>query len=191
MPNEKLENILTRLQNSDETVLKELFNLHYLNVCGAISRFIRDTNLVEDLAQEVFIRFWEKRHQINITSSIPAYLRRMAINEALVHLRKNKRFQEDELDTNLSFSADNSGEDQFMHGELQQQVTRAINTLPPKRMAIFQLTRLEVLTYREIAYKLDITIKTVENQMGKALKILRQELGGYLKLIFFIMPWFL
>ena len=191
MPNEKLENILTRLQNSDETVLKELFNLHYLNVCGAISRFIRDTNLVEDLAQEVFIRFWEKRHQINITSSIPAYLRRMAINEALAHLRKNKRFQEEELDTNLSFSADNSGEDQFMHGELQQQVTRAINTLPPKCRAIFQLSRFEDLTYREIADKLDISIKTVENQMGKALKILRQELGGYLKLIFFIMPWFL
>jgi RNA polymerase sigma-70 factor (ECF subfamily) len=180
MPKEKLDDILSRLQNSDETILRELFDLYYLQVCGAIQRFIKDRNLVEDLAQEVFIRFWEKRQQINITSSIPAYLRRMAINEALGYLRRNKRFQQEELDTNMNMGTDRSGEEQFMAGELQQQVTQAIDCLPPKCRAIFQLSRFEELTYKEIAEKLGISIKTVENQMGKALKILRRELGSYL-----------
>ena len=184
MLNQKQDDILARLQKNDESVLKELFDLHYLKVCGAIHRFIKDKNLVEDLAQEVFIRFWEKRHKINITSSIPAYLRRMAINEALAHIRKNKKYQEEELDTNLSFGTDRSGEDHYMHGELQLHVSKAINSLPPKCRTVFQLSRFEELTYREIAEKMEISIKTVENQMGKALKILRKELGSYLNLIF-------
>lgn len=184
MPDKQLDDILTRLQRDDETVLKDIFNLHYNKVCAAIHRFIKDRNTVEDLAQNVFIRFWEKRHQLNITSSVPAYLRRMAINEALGYLRKNNKFREEELTHDLSLGADTSAEEQYMHGELQERVTNAINLLPPKCRAVFQLSRFEELTYREIAEKMGISIKTVENQMGKALKILRRHLKTYLNLFF-------
>ena len=115
----------------------------------------------------------------------------MAVNEALGHLRKNKKYREEELDSNVSLGTDRSGEDQYMHGELQSHVTKAINSLPPKCRAVFQLSRFEELTYREIAEKMDISIKTVENQMGKALKILRRELGAYLNLIFLMIFLFL
>ena len=77
-----------------------------------------------------------------------------------------------------------SGESEMLQSELQKNVTDAINSLPPKCRAIFQLSRFEDLTYKEIAAKLDISVKTVENQMGKALRVLRGKLRGYLTMFF-------
>ena len=180
---ERTQNILTRLKSDDRSALKDLFQDHYRPVCQAISRFIRDHSTTEDLAQEVFLRFWEKRQTIEVTSSLSAYLRRMAINEALGYLRRNKRYEEDELDPNLEPGEDPSAEAHYLHSELEQSVKDAIDTLPPKCRAVFQLSRYEELTYNEIANQMGISVKTVENQMGKALRILRERLQGYLHLL--------
>jgi len=135
---------------------------------------------VEDLAQNVFIRLWEKRHKINITSSLGAYLRRMAINEALGHLRKNKNVHIEKLTPITPQKETENTETNYLHQELQEQIAAAIDTLPPKCRRVFQLSRYEGLTYREIAEKLGISVKTVENQMGKALRVLREKMKGYL-----------
>lgn len=182
MPDEQLDDILTRLRADDRDALRELFQEHYLTVCGVIHRFIRDEALVEDLAQEVFLRFWDKRQQIDITSSLPAYLRRMAINEALGYLRRNKRFSDQEVTPELMPETSVSAEEQFLQSELEQRVRQAIDELPPKCRTVFQLSRYEELSYKEIADQLDISVKTVENQMGKALRFLRERLRGYLHL---------
>lgn len=147
-------------------------------------RFIRDKSTVEDLAQNVFIRFWEKRHKINITSSIRAYLNRMAINEAIGYLRKNKKWDIEEITPNTPTSAAYSVEEQYLQSELEVKIRQAIDSLPPKCRAIFQMSRFDDLTYREIAEKLGISIKTVENQMGKALRVLRKKMKGYLHIFF-------
>lgn len=181
---ENLNDILERLQTDDESVLKELFDLYYIIVCKAMYRFIKDKSTVEDLAQNVFIRFWEKRHQINITSSVKAYLSRMAINEAIGYLRKNKKWNIEEVTPNTPTSTASSVEEQYLQTELESKITRAINELPPKCRAIFQMSRFDDLTYREIAEKLGISIKTVENQMGKALRVLRKKMKGYLHIFF-------
>lgn len=145
-------------------------------------RIVRDQATVEDLAQNVFIRFWEKRHSINITSSLGAYLNRMGINEALGYLRKNKRYEIEELtpQTRIANDTVDSSEQTYLYNELQNQVKQAIDKLPPRCRLVFQLSRYEELTYKEIAAKLDISVKTVENQMGKALKVLRAELKNYI-----------
>lgn len=181
MPEKSLTEITNRLKANDKTVLKELFDQHYNSVCQTIHRFIRDRSLVEDLAQNVFIRFWEKRQRVNIQTSIGAYFHRMAINEALGWLRKNKGKETEEISPNTQEKQTYSVEDDFLQNELQAQVTTAINTLPPKCRTVFQLSRFEDLTYKEIAEKLGISVKTVENQMGKALRVLRAELKDYLK----------
>lgn len=182
MPTPTLEDILTRLKGDDKSALKDLFQQYYLPVCQTIHRFIRDKNLAEDLAQNVFLRFWEKRHQVTVTTSAGAYLRRMAINEALAWLRRKKRVDFVEPDSNAAEDIAEGVEEQFLQNELQGQITNAINALPPKRRAIFQLSRFEGLTYKEIAEKLGISVKTVENQMGKALRVLREKLKGYLSI---------
>lgn len=152
-------------------------------------RFIRERATVEDLAQNVLIRFWEKRHKINITSSIKAYLHRMAINEALGYLRKNKKYTEEEFSTTTPVGATESVEENYLHSELENKITKAINSLPPKCRAIFQLSRFEDMTYKEIAAKLGISVKTVENQMGKALRVLRERMKDYLHIVFLLFAW--
>ncbi len=180
MADEKQENILKRLKENDRTALKELFQMHYLPVCQTISRLIRDKATVEDLAQEVFLRFWNKRQKINITSSLSAYLKRMATNEALGYLRSKKNFESEEAILNNEGSSSQNVEMQYLNMELGDHIKAAINELPPKCRAVFVLSRFEELTYQEIADRMEISIKTVENQMGRALRLLRTKLKTYL-----------
>ena len=184
MSKENLTEILQRLQADDQLVLKSLFQEHYLSVCKSIHRFVRDKSTVEDIAQDVFIKFWEKRKQLNINSSVAAYLHRMGMNEAISYLRRQKHFETEEILEQKPTDQKDSAEDQMLHSELKQNVNQAINELPPKCRTIFQMSRFEDLTYKEIAAKLDISVKTVENQMGKALKVLRDKLRGYLGIFF-------
>ncbi len=184
MSNQQFDDVLVRLRTGDRSALQIVFQQHYPIVCAVIHRFIQDRNTVEDLAQEVFVRFWEKREQIQINSSLTAYLRRMAINEALGYLRRSKHLHDEEVTPQLAdTNYDGSAEEQYLHTELEQSVRDAINMLPPKCRMVFQLSRFEEMTYQEIADQMDISIKTVENQMGKALRILREKLKGYLSLL--------
>lgn len=171
--------ILTRLKANDKSALKHLFQAYYVYVCSNIFRIVKDRVLVEDLAQEVFLRFWQKRHQIEVNASLKAYLRRMAINEALGHLRKQKVFAE-EINQDTMGGTTPGGEKEYLHAELEDHIRVAIDQLPPRCRTVFQLSRFEELTYKEIADQMDISVKTVENQMGKALKILRRALKNYL-----------
>ena len=191
MAQENLADILTRLKSDDKTVLRHIFDMYYVPVCKAIQRFVRDKSTVEDIAQDVFIKLWEKRHQLNITSSLGAYLRRMAINEAISFLRRHKHFETEDTIDHAYGGSPYTGEDQMLQSELEQNITNAINSLPPKCRAVFQLSRYEGLSYKEIAAKMDISIKTVENQMGKALRVLREKLKGYLSAFLIIFNSFL
>ena len=165
---------LSRLKADDRKALQKLFHQHYNMVCQAVYRMVPDRAQAEDIGQEVFIKLWEKRHQLNIQSSIGAYLRRMAVNEGISYLRKQKRYESEELNPSIHGGKDNSLETVMAGKELQQRIHQAVGSLPPKCRMVFQLSRQEELSYREIADKLGISIKTVENQMGKALKTLRQ-----------------
>lgn len=172
------DTLLHRIKANDQTALKSLFQQYYQMVAQAIFRLVQDQDLSNDLAQNVFVRFWEKRDHLEITSSLGAYLRRMAINEGLAHLRRNKTLEStDELPEHQEGQ---SGEELLLQSELKTQITQAINNLPPKCQLIFKLSRFEEMTYKDIAEKLDISVKTVENQMGKALRVLRGALKDYL-----------
>ncbi len=172
------------IQAGDQDALKQLFDREYLPVCHAIRRFVPDHNTVEDLAQEVFLRFWIKRESISIQSSLPAYLRRMAVNEALAYLRRQRTFLNDDHFPTMTAPLTDDAEERYLHDELQHQLRQAIGELPPRCRTIFQLSRFEERSYKEIAQQLGISVKTVENQMGKALKHLRNRLAGYLHFFF-------
>ena len=185
MENHLHEDWLIRLRSDDRSALRAIFDQQYEPVCRVIFRFVHDPGLTEDLAQEVFVRFWEKRETIKVDSNLPAYLRRMAANEALAHLRKKTRYQADELPLHLPGHTTAAADEQFQAQELSQRITQAVDSLPPRCRTVFQLSRFEEKTYQEIADELEISIKTVENQMGKALKVLREKLGDYLAMLLF------
>ncbi len=181
MGSRKSDEILSvELKANSQAAFQVIFRQHYDTVCKTIRRFIRENDTIEDLAQDVFVRFWERRHQIEIKTSIGAYIHRMAINEALSYLRKKKKFQQDNIE-NLSLPNKESDTVQVMEGEeLRLKIKKAIDCLPPKCRTVFLLSRHEEMSYKQIAEKLEISIKTVENQIGKALKIMREQLKEHL-----------
>lgn len=177
-----------RLCADDEAALQAIFYHHYPTVYHSILRIVSDESMAEDLAQEVFLRLWEKRHKLQISGALGGYLRRMAINEALGYLRKHKKYTTTEVQEQHSPST-GSGESIYLSGELADQLQAAIDTLPPRCKAVFVLSRFEELSYKEISAKLDISPKTVENQISKALKLLRTALKGYLATLWLLLSY--
>mgnify|MGYP003393879039 CR=1 FL=1 len=154
--------------------------MHYKMLCNAANKILNDKDASEDVVQDVFLKFWSKRENINIIESVKSYLYRATINTSLNHLERNKkiiRLQNTDL-SNESISI-KAGEELY-HKELKGKIDEAINQLPPKCKVVFVLSRYEGMKYQQIADHLDISIKTVENQMGKALKMLRERLKPFL-----------
>ena len=173
--------LLQQIKEDNQLALKSIFNSYYNSVYSSVFRIIQESNLAEDLTQEVFIRLWEKRKSIEIHGELGPYLRRMAVNEALCHIRKNKKFaitdQVEELDKLSSYY---DAETELNYKELSTAVQAALNKLPSKCRVVFNLSRFEEMSYKEISEQLEISIKTVENQISKALKIMRENLKDYL-----------
>lgn len=174
------EDLQQLLRTDGEKAIVLIFERYYAYLCKAVYRIIPDNGLVEDLAQEVFYELWRKREQLSVTASMRAYIRRAAINKALNFVR----------DQRVKFSgeapypiADHRQPriDQLMEAdELQAKIDRTIDRLPSRCRVVFILSRFEGMSYAEIAEQLDISVKTVENQISKALKTLRTELSDYL-----------
>ena len=180
--------LLNRLKENDETALKDIFYQHHKAVFQTILKIVNESNTTEDLVQDLFFRFWEKRHQLDIQGALGPYLRRMAVNEGLGYLRKNKKYSIEDIEAQYDLSSDGATDSLQLHNDLQQAVDEALTHLPPKCRIVFSLSRFEGLSYREIGEEMNISIKTVENQMGKALKVMRSLLKDYLPgLLIFLM----
>jgi RNA polymerase sigma-70 factor (ECF subfamily) len=171
-------------KNNEEEFFESLFKKWYAVLCPFVFRIVKDKEIAQDLVQDVFVKLWEKREQIEINISVKSYLFRACMNAALNHEASRKKYKvSNDESLNLSLSANESADDELNSSELQKKINEAIDSLPPGCKNIFVLSRFEELSYKEIAETLQISIKTVENQMGKALKILRVHLNDYLMLI--------
>lgn len=179
-------------QSSPEQAIEVLFREYYTEVCRAVIRIIPDPVIAEDIAQEVFFELWRKREVLNITSSFGAYLRRAARNRSLNYIRDRKINPEPEekLPQASGFQAD--ANQKLEAQDLQKVIDQVIENLPERCRLVFSLSRFEDMSYQEIADHLGISIKTVENQISKALRLLREALGSHLSwfvgFITFIFP---
>ena len=170
------QQLITSLQNGEEQAMDILFRRHYSFICRAVYRVLKDSSLAEDIAQEVFYGLWKKRENLVITSSVQAYLKRAAINKSLNYIRDQKiKFDDEDQIPQLS-NNQSTTQQQLEADDLQKAINEAIGNLPEKCRLVFTLSRFEEMRYREIADQLNISIKTVENQISKALKILRSTL---------------
>jgi RNA polymerase sigma-70 factor (ECF subfamily) len=168
--------------------IEQLFKLHYTSMCNTVYRMVKDEAIAEDIVQDVFFNFWKKREQLNITTSLAAYLKRSATNAGIDYLRKkrstsDKAFDIDEpIYQHLAVDS-NQTDDSIRTEELSNHIEKALELLPPRCKEVFILNRFEEMSYKEVADTLGISIKTVENQIGKALKIMRIALKEYLPLL--------
>lgn len=174
------QEILELLKQDGEQAIELLFKKYYNFICRALIRILKDENLSEDLAQDVFFELWRKRDRLNITTSVKAYLRRAAVNKALNYIRDQK-IKWDDNESNPQLESNLTGSHQKLEtAELQIRIDAAIDALPERCRLVFTLSRFEEMTYQQIADHLGISIKTVENQISKALKTLRVSLGDFL-----------
>jgi RNA polymerase sigma-70 factor (ECF subfamily) len=167
-----------KITSSDKGLdFEELFKTHYKFLCNAANKILDDRDAAEDVVQEVFLKYWNKREELTAIQSLKSYLYRAAVNTALNKLESNKRTSRlEESEAGQTFIMD----DRIHLNQLESRINDAINRLPPKCRAIFVLSRYEGMKYQQIADHLDISVKTVENQMGKALQIMRDKLKTYL-----------
>ena len=172
--------ILDLLSKGDQKFIDLLFDKYYTYLCNVVYRVINDADYAEDIAQEIFTDIWRKRESINIQTSLRAYLRRASVNRSLNHIRKQRmKFDENEEAIIDIESNTIDGQQELEKDELEQRIHDCINGLPPKCKLVFSLSRFENMSYQEIADHLEISIKTVENQISKALRILRNSIQPY------------
>jgi len=170
------QEILERLQAGDEAGMEMLFRQYYGYLCRVVVRVLGDEHLAEDLVQEVFFEVWKKRAHLQVNLSLRGYLRRAAVNRTLNFLRDQK------VDTRTSdpvpeLGGNLPGSVQLLEArETERLIERAVQALPPRTRLVFVLSRYEDLSNQQIAEELGISPKTVENQMTRALKILREAL---------------
>jgi RNA polymerase sigma-70 factor (ECF subfamily) len=166
--------LLTLLSTDGEAGMSLIFKQYYGFLCQVIARILPFGQVAEDIAQDVFYDVWKKRDSLLVHVSLRAYLRRAGVNRALNHIRDQKIKWDDEDKLEFQKSASHDVVQSLYGEELGALVERTIDGLPERCRLIFTLSRFEEMTYQEIADQLGISIKTVENQMTKALKILKE-----------------
>ena len=172
------------LVNENEAVFEQLFKKHFRELHAYSFSLLKDWDVAEEIVQSLFLKLWEKNEWSHIQTSIKSYLYKSVYHDSLNYIRRQKvqlKYQ-----TSTAYAMKNDTDDaagKLKMGELEQHLNRALGKLPEKCRAIFQLSRFQELKYQEIATHLDISIKTVETHMGKALRILRKEMKEFLPLI--------
>ena len=175
---------LIAIQQGDEQSFERLFRTFYTRLCAYARGMLTDLDEAEEIVQTLFCRLWEQRATLEVTTSVQAYLFRAVRNACLNQIKKvqirdaYKAMNLEEINQNPELQPDHATAD-----DLRERIERAIAELPEQCRLIFKMSRFEELKYREIADSLGISIKTVENQMGKALKVLRFKLADFLTII--------
>ncbi|MHC1706331.1 MAG: RNA polymerase sigma-70 factor [Bacteroidales bacterium] len=173
------------IRNGNKAAFEKVFRIYYASLCSYASTLSGSYEEAEEIVQDVFFRIWQDKDKLDIQISLKAYLFRAIRNGCLNHIKHEKIKINYARET---VAIQNNTQPAWHHPmesrESQQRVMTAIEKLPSERQKIFRMIRLEERKYKEVAGILGISVKTVENQMGKAMRFLREELKD---LLFFIL----
>ncbi|MCP4581181.1 MAG: RNA polymerase sigma-70 factor [candidate division Zixibacteria bacterium] len=167
---------LRKIQNGDIEAFETLFRAYFQRLVNFAYRFLRDIPTSENMVQDIFADIWRKRSRVNPDLDFKIYLYTAAKNRALKQLKRQNIENDLRLELNHSSNRPNTPFDDLNDSEISEAISRGIENLPDKCRLIFAMNRFDGLTYKEIASALGISIKTVETQMGRALKNLRKRL---------------
>ena len=177
----QVDQLITTLRAGDIAAFEMLFRAYYQLLCNYAYTFVRDREEAEEIVQSTFMNIWEKRDNLTIHTGVKPYLYAMVRN-ACLNLLKHEKIKQRHAATELAV-AERSSESvarAVEASELEHRIVAAMAKLPEQCRLVFKLSRFEDLKYAEIADQLNISVKTVENQMGKALRVMREQLKDYL-----------
>lgn len=160
---------------------EELFRGLFKPLCGFAMKFTGDSDAAKNLVHEVFIQVWEKFDALPENTNYKSYCYTAVRNKCLNYIRDKKKFVMLENVPENQLTEINSTMETF---ELEQKIEAAIASLPEKCRMVFELNRIEGLKYAQIAERMNISIKTVEAQMSKALGVMKEHLSEFLTIIF-------
>ncbi len=166
--------LLDGLRRSDHDAFDAIFRTHYAPLVGLAESLLRGRGVAEEVVQEVMLELWRRRESLAVEESLRAYLFRATRNRALNQIRHERVrvAAAPRLQTNTTTPAE--AEPHLEQEEIDAALAEAMGSLPPRCREVFELSRVHGLRYAEIASTLGVSVKTVEAQMGKALRILRE-----------------
>lgn len=187
--------IIIKLRKGEEAAYKHLFDHHYQMLCRIACEFLKDDFLSETIVGDVIFHLWEKREEINIQTSLRAYLVRSVRNRCINYLQQEyvqKETNDLPSDDALHLAGIHSVSDHYplatlLEKELENEIVKSIGNLPEECRTVFEMSRFDNLKYLEIAEKLGISVNTVKYHIKNALAKLNHDLNKYL--ISLLMFW--
>lgn len=177
--------VITDFRLGDINAYEIVFHAYYKALAKYAHTIVKDMDDAEDIVQQTFVSIWEKRAVIEVHTSLKALLYK-SVHNACLNKIKQQQVRRKHKKTIQVYEEYDSTSAAIQERELQKRIEDALKKLPTECAKIFKLSRFEQLKYQEIADQLGLSIKTVENQMGKALRIMREELKDYLPLLLII-----
>ncbi|MDR8394624.1 RNA polymerase sigma-70 factor [Aliifodinibius sp. S!AR15-10] len=176
---------IEKIQTGDHQAFENLFKEYYLPLTRFAWGYVKSKAIAEEIVQEVFADVWANRKNWSIDYSIRSYLYKTVKNESLNYLKHQKI--EDEYDSRWMDQKDNptiNFDYELREEQIREAVKEAIDELPRRAKMTYKLHRHDGLTYHEIAEVMEVSVKTVESQMTRTLKTLRERLS-------YLLPFFL
>ncbi len=172
------EELAARMRNDDQRAFELIYNRYFRKVFCFSVKYLQNRTDAEDLIQAVFINLWTHRKSLDVNQPVKSYIFRSVVNQIYNYLKRRAvrtRFLEYELKRADQFS--NQTYEQVYLNDLEKSVSDIVDILPPQQRRIFYLSRGKGYSYEKIAQKLDISVRTVENQIFRTLKIIRKRLA--------------
>lgn len=169
--------IISALLNDDESALEELFNYYYPRLYNYSKTFLKIDNGIDDIIQEVFLKIWKNRKEIHSGETLNSFIYTITRNQLLneIRTRLNDKKKREQL-FKVSIAEEYLGFENVEYTELQKKIEIIIEVLPEKQKEVFQLSRKEGLSHKEIGEKLKISTKTVEYHINQSIKTLKERL---------------
>jgi len=166
--------LFRRIKKGDRKAFNEVFNGCYEDLCEFAFLILRQKQAAEEVVSDVLTNIWIKRKELLINTSLKSYLYRSTKNRAISHLRSKKEAVDLEEVLQTIPVSESSPEQKMISDENVNAIHWWLEAIPGKSRLIFKMSRIDKMKYREIAESLEISVKTVEKHMGKALKIIRE-----------------
>lgn len=167
--------IISKLQHGDKKMFEAVFKSYYACLIRYAYSILNDYDSSEEVVQDLFFRLWHNRKKLSITSTLKGYLYTSTRNSCIHHINHNKVIKNHVASVlNNNETMNDQVNEGIYYSELLLAVETVLGSLPERAAKIFEMNRFEGKTYNDIANILSISVKTVEADMGKALKVFRQ-----------------
>lgn len=182
--------IILSLKQGDTQALGQVYDLYSSALLSKMLRMVKDTDVAEELLQDVFLKVWNSREKIDIERSFKSWIYAIAINTVYDHYRKLSRDARLQRELINQFSEIyQSADDDFIYEQRRELLEKALHEMPPQRLAVFKLCKLQGKSYQEAALELSISPSTVSNQLVQATKFLKNYIFNSKPLTILILSW--